>query len=309
MINRQNTPVEPIHISRFEKDLYRLIESDTPDLKEKIITAYPTMLKVIELGICRIQDTQNTDFFEWLVSYYSEPTLNNLYRDVLKKFENIETIETNLSAGFHYFKTNFQTMQIPAVYMHISGLQQNVLVDDSLLSISIDKYMGADYPLYQGFFKESELHKMDPDYIVSDYLRAWLISEYPFKGNDRILFECMIYEGKINYIIKQALPKVLPEILMGYNSSDYQWCKKNEKHLWNQILERKHLFTPDVATTHRYFSDMPSVFISDNAPGNLGSWIGWQIVTKYMNRAKVSPEELMINADYQEILRISKYKP
>ena len=200
-------------------------------------------------------------------------------------------------------------MQIPAVYMHISGLQQNVLVDDSLLSISIDKYMGADYPLYKDYFLDYQLYKMNPDCIVPDYLKAWLLSEYPFIGNDRILLERMIYEGKINYIIHRALPKAVPEMLMGYSSSDYQWCKRNEKNLWNIIIERKHLFTPDSATTERYFSDMPSVFISGEAPGNLGVWIGWQIVTQYMNKTKSSVEDLINNTDYQDILTKSRYKP
>ena len=307
--SEQNSSIEQIHINRFDRDLYRLITLDTPALQEQIATDYPEMLKVIGLGIFRMQDTQHPDFFDRLVNYYSEPALNQLYQDALKAFESIETIETNLSAGFHYLKTNFPTMQIPAVYMHVSGLQQNVLVDDSLLSISIDKYMGADYPLYKDYFLDYQLYKMNPDCIVPDYLKAWLLSEYPFTGNDRILLDRIIHEGKIKYIIHQALPKVLPEKLMGYNSIEYQWCKQNEMMLWNTIIERKHLFTPDAATTARYFSDMPSVFISDDAPGDLGSWIGWQIVTQYMNRTKSSVETLMVNTDYQDILTKSRYRP
>ena len=307
--NRWHSTAEPITIKRFDRDLYQLITLDTPELQEKIAADYPAMLRVIGLSIPEIQDVKFTGFFERLVNYYSEPALNNLYSNALKKFENIETIETSLGAGFHYLKTHFPAMQIPAVYMHVSGLLRNVLVDDSLLSISIDKYLGTEYPLYKDYFHDYQLRKMNPDCIVPDYLKAWLMSEFPFKGDDRILLESMIYEGKINYIIHQALPKILPEILMGYHSSDYQWCKKNERNLWKLIIERKHLFTPDKPTTARYFSEMPSTFIADDAPGNLGRWIGWQIVTNYMNRTKISPEELMMNTDYQEILRISKYKP
>ena len=307
--SEQNSSIEQIHINRFDKDLYQLITLETPELQKQIATDYPEMLKVIGLGIFRMQDTQHPDFFDRLVNYYSEPALNRLYQDALKAFESIETIETNLSAGFHYLKTNFPTMQIPAVYMHVSGLQQNILVDDSLLSISIDKYMGADYSLYQDYFYAYQLRKMNPDCIVPDYLKAWLLSEYPFTGNDRILLDRIIHEGKIKYIIHQALQKDLPEKLMGYNSIEYQWCKQNEMMLWNTIIERKHLFTPDAATTARYFSDMPSVFISDDAPGDLGSWIGWQIVTQYMNRTKSSVEALMVNTDYQDILTKSRYRP
>ena len=308
-ITGRNSSADPIHINRFDKDLFQLILLDTPELLQKMTADYPDMLKVIGLSILEIGDVQQLDFFDRLVNYYSEPTLHKLYRDAIMKYDHIETVEANLGTGFQYLKTCFPSMQIPAVYMHVSGLQQNILVSDSLLSISIDKYLGSDYPLYEDFFYDYQLQKMTLERIVPDYLKAWLLSDYPYKGNNRVLLDRMIYEGKILYIIHNALPQVLPEILMGYTSSEYQWCKKNEKVLWNTIIERNHLYTPDAATTSGYFADRPLDNISDLAPGNLGSWIGWQIVSKYMGRAKVSIEDLMSNADYQEILKISRYKP
>jgi gliding motility-associated lipoprotein GldB len=308
-VTGRNSSVEPIHIVRFDQDLFQLILLDSPELQEKMTVEYPVMLKVIGLSIPEIQDSQRDDFFDRLVNYYSEPTLNKLYSEALKIYENIETVEVGLGGGFQYLKSCLPSMQIPTVYMHISGLRQNILVADNLLSISIDKYLGFDYPLYEDFFYDYQRRKMTPEYIVPDYLKAWLLSEYPFEGNDRVLLDRMIYEGKIKYIIHNALPQVLPEILLGYTSGEYQWCKKNEKSLWRTIIEESHLYTPDAATTAGYFADRPSDFISNEAPGDLGSWIGWQIVSKYMDKTKMSIEELMKNTDYQEILTKSRYKP
>ena len=309
MVTGRNSSAEPIHIIRFDKDLFQLILSDTPELQDKMVAGYPDMLKVIGLSVSDIQDSQRADFFDRLLNYYSEPTLKILYAEALKIYENIETIEADLGAGFQYLKICFPTMQIPTVYMHVSGLRQNILVADNLLSISIDKYLGFDYPLYEDFFFDYQRRKMAQEYIVPDYLKAWLLSEYPFDGNNSVLLDRMIYEGKIKYIIHHALPQVLPEILLGYTSGEYQWCKKNEKIVWQTIIERKHLYTPDAATTAGYFTDKSSAFISDVAPGDLGGWIGWQIVSKYMDRTKVSIVELMNNTDYQEILTKSRYKP
>ena len=309
MITGRSSSAKPVHINRFDKDLFQLIIQDTPELQEKMTTDYPAMLKVIGLGIFEVGDIHQPDFFDRLMNYYSEPTLNQLYRDAIRIYDNIEILEADLGAGFQYLKTGFPTMQIPAVYMHVSGLQQNILIADSLLSISIDKYLDSNYPLYEIFFPDYQLQKMTPEHIVPDFLKAWLLSEYPFDGNNRALLDRMIYEGKIKYVIHQALPQVLPEILLGYNSKEYQWCKKNEKIIWKTIIERNHLFTPDAATTAGYFSDRPSDFISNDAPGNIGSWIGWQIVSKYMDKARVSIEDMMKNTDYQEILKKSKYKP
>ncbi|MDR3194954.1 MAG: gliding motility protein GldB [Tannerella sp.] len=308
-VDGRNTAATPVRIHRFDRDLYQLLQTDTPEQQERIRAGYAPLLDVVGKSIFRTADTQSAAFFDRLLNYYAEPTLLRLYRDALKQYEHTEGIEQELGNSFHYLRTQFPDMQIPAVYMHVSGLQQNVIVADSLLSLSTDKYLGADYPLYRDFFPDYRRRRMEPEYIVPDCLTAWLLSEYPFRGDGRVLLERMIYEGKIKYILHRAYPGLIPEMWTGYTPAEYQWCRQNEKTLWNLLIERKHLYTPDAATTARYFSDAPSTFIADDAPGNLGVWIGWQIVTKYMNRTHVSPEQLMNGDNCQEILRKSRYKP
>ena len=96
---------------------------------------------------------------------------------------------------------------------------------------------------------------------------------------------------------------------MGYTETSYNWCKENESNLWKAIIERKHLYTPDQMTTGKYFDNVPSTFLASDAPGNLGSWLGWQIIDKYMRETNSTPEALMQNNDSQAILTDSKYKP
>ena len=248
-------------------------------------------------------------FFDKLANYYSEPTLKGLYTDAVRQYDNVSQIEQALGNGFTWLKTCFPSMQIPAIYMHVSGFNQNVLVGDSLLSISIDKYLGEEYPLYQDFFYDFQRRLMTPEHIVPDYLTGWLMSEYPFEGKENVLLDRMIYEGKIKYLIHQAFPELKPEVLMGYTETSYNWCKENESNLWKAIIERKHLYTPDLMTTNKYFDNVPSIFLASDAPGNLGSWLGWQIIDKYMRETNSTPEALMQNNDSQAILTDSKYKP
>ncbi|MDR2764716.1 MAG: DUF2268 domain-containing putative Zn-dependent protease [Tannerella sp.] len=307
--NGRKATANPIPVRRFDRDLYQLLQTDTPALQRQIAADYAPLLEVIGKSLFRTDSTRTSAFFDRLLNYYAEPTLKQLYRDALKQYENIESIENELENSFQFLQSRFPAMQIPAVYMHVSGLQQNVIVADSLLSLSIDKYLGADYPLYQDYFYPHQLRRMERACVVPDYLTAWLLSEYPFRGDGRVLLERMIYEGKIKYILHQAYPQLIPEMWMGYTPAEYQWCRQNEKMLWRLVIERKHLYTPHAATTARYFSGAPSTFIADDAPGHLGVWIGWQIVTKYMNKTQVSLENLINDEDYQEILRKSKYKP
>ena len=154
---------------------------------------------------------------------------------------------------------------------------------------------------------ERILKRKNISFYVDEYQAIGLV--YPFEGKENVLLDRMIYEGKIKYLIHQAFPELKPEVLMGYTETSYNWCKENESNLWKAIIERKHLYTPDLMTTNKYFDNVPSIFLASDAPRNLGSWLGWQIIDKYMRETNSTPEALMQNNDSQAILTDSKYKP
>lgn len=309
--NGQNrsAAAEPIQIHRFDRALYQLIDSGDSTQIASIRQDYPLMTDILGKGILNIQSPDAPGFWSKLLTFYSEPTLKQLYLDAITRYDSIADLQQQLGDGFAYIKAQLPAMQIPAVYMHVSGFNQNVLVGDSLLSLSIDKYLGKEYPLYQDFFYDYQLRKMQRENVVPDYLAGWLISEYPFAGKENVLLERMVYEGKIKYILSQALPATPPETLMGYTPQACNWIREHEADVWKAIVGRKHLYTPDLITTARYFEDTPSSFLADEAPGNLGAWIGWQIVSRYMAETHSTLEALMLNNDAQDILARSKYKP
>lgn len=301
---------EPLRIHRFDKALLRLIESDNDTaIQGELLCDYPEMMNVLGKGVLNMQTPETPGFFERLASYYSEPALKSLYRDAVALYDSVPDIEQLLGKGFAYLEAHFRRMPVPQVYMHVSGLNQNVLAAEGLLSLSIDKYMGKDYPLYLPFFYEAQREKMQRACIAPDYLSGWLMSEYPFTGREDVLLERMIYEGKIKYVVSQALPDVPPHVLMGYTEEEYAWCRKHEPDVWKSMIERKHLYAADLITTRRYLDDMPASFLADDAPGSAGIWIGWQIVCKYMEQTGASPEMLMQETGAQNILARSKYKP
>ena len=302
------TTATPMPINRFDKALFQLINSEDTTLNQQLLNQYPLMTEILGKGILNMQSPEIPGFFNKLENFYSEPTLKNLYADAIKKYDSVTETELSIGNAFAWIHEKFPTMQIPALYMHVSGFNQNVLVGDSLLSLSIDKYMGEDYPLYQDFFYDYQRRKMQPSHVVPDYIAGWLMSEYPFNGNENVLLDRMIYEGKIKYLVLSALPEMSPAALFGYTDEAWEWCKNNEANIWKAIVERKHLYTPDQMNTMKYFEDMPAQFLASDAPGNIGSWVGLQIIEQYIKETNTTPEALMKNDNAQEILAASKYK-
>lgn len=299
----------PVRIERFDRALLEIIESGDTALGKKLLDAYPYELEIVGKGVLNMQSPAQLGFFERLIRYYSEPTLKRLYEEAVAKYADVSDIETQLGQAFAFLKANFPEMQIPAVYMHVSGFNQNVLVGDSLLSLSIDKYMGEDFPLYQAFFPNYQRIKMQRTRVAADYLAGWLMSEYPFEGNESVLLDRMLYEGKIKYIVSLALPELSPAQLMGYTEAEQAWCEAHEKTLWSTIIERKHLYTPDRLTTEKYLRNTPCTFLSDETPGNVGTWIGWRIISSYMQAVKPTLPDLMKQTNAQELLGMAKYRP
>ena len=308
-----NDSVETVHINRFDSALFLWINSDDHRLLAEIKNKYPQMLEMLGKALFKENNHDTTTFFNYLINYYSEPTLKSLYKDATTFYssESPEAAQakTEFSNGFAQIKKHFPSMRIPAVYMHVSGLQQNFIIADSLLSCSIDKYLGTDYPLYEDFFYDYQRKSMIPERIVKDGLSAWIKSEYSYNGKDNVLLDRMIYEGKIIYILTQTGNGYTFQNITSLTEDEYKWCKEYESSLWTTIIERKHLYTPDIANTSKYFQPSPSLFISEHAPGNLGNFIGYRIVERYVKRTKSTLEELMNNNDAQDILQKSKYKP
>ena len=305
---------ELIHVNRFDSALFQWIESDDVTIPAELKSKYPLMLDVFGKSLFKAEYTEESTLFNYIINYYSEPTLRSLYKDAMSFYSEdsqvTKEVVKELSYGFIQIKQLFPSMQIPAIYMHVSGLHQSIIVADSLLSFSIDKYMGSDYPPYINFVNSYHQRKsMTPERMIKDGLSGWLKSEYPYKGNDNVLLERMIYEGKIIYMLIKTGYDYNFKNITSTTEDEYKWFLGYESTLWTTIIERKHLFTPDIATTLRYFQPYPSTFISEDAPGNLGNFIGYRIVERYMKQTKSTCEELMNNNDAQDILQKSKYKP
>ena len=299
--------MDPIRIHRFDQSLYQLISSKDAGLEAELSREYPQMLAVLGQGVLNLRSLDAEVFFPKLRAYYGEPTLNKLYQDALRCYEEVGELEDQLSAAFAFLKREIPDMQVPAVYMHVSGLNQNVLVGDSLLSLSIDKYLGADYPLYQDYFYAPQRMRMTPQQVAPDYLIGWLMAEYPFEGNERILLDRMVYEGKLRYAVCRALDQPLSAPMLFLPEVE-RWCEAHEAEMWQQIVERKQLYTPDQLTTDSYFDEMVSPFPESDAPGNVGVWIGYRIVKRYMEESGATLRE-MLTTDAQTLLSGAKYRP
>jgi len=306
--NKTDNDSTAFTIIRFDTDLYQYL---TKNKSDSVLKNYTAFLNILGEGILSIGTTDSTGFYSRLKTFFSDSTLMRVYKDEQEKFSDLTEINKELSKGLTIFLQQFPQIKPPKVYMHVSGFSQNVVVTDDILSLSADKYLGSDYPLYQDYFYDYQRQLMSPDRIVPDYLLGFMMANLPFKGDEDVLLDKMLYEGKLRYILSQLLPDRQAWEWVGYNKEQNDWCIQHESLIWKTILEKRHLFDADYMTTNLYMKEAPhTATLPVESPGRVGVWLGYRIISSYMkNKSNISWQNLMGNVDYKDILKQSKYKP
>ena len=306
--NKATGDSQDFAIVRFDTDLYNYLTQNEPD---SVLNCYTGFLDVLGGGILGIGKSDSTGFYSRLKTCFSEPTLMHIYKDEQEKFADLTEINKELSKGLRLFFRQFPQIKRPQVLMHVSGFSQNVVVTDDILSLSADKYLGADYPLYQNYFYDYQRQLMSPDRIVPDYLLGFMMANLPFTGDEDILLDKMLYEGKLRYILSQLLPDRQAWKWVGYNREQYEWCIRRQPQIWNTMQESHLLFTPNPVTASQFFKEAPhTAFLPVDSPPKVGVWFGYRIIYAFMKQnPKTGWRELIEMVDYKELLKQSKYKP
>ncbi len=310
--NDSTAVVEPtISIIRFDKYLYDWIKNPEQPMPEQLKVECRDFLNLYSNYIIETGSPDSTSFVTKLQKKFSDKAFSTLYIDAENKYDSISDIEAILGKALKELQFYFPHIKNPAIYMHVSGLNQSVIVGENILSLSIDKYLGEDYPMYQQYYTSRQRKNMVREKVVPDYLTGLLFSEFSFNASDSRLLDNLIYRGKIVYLLQAILPDTDEARLLGFSEDELNLCLKNEKEIWRFILENKHLYSTDYLTISKYMSDDAphSAFFTDEYPTQIGTFIGWRIVSQYMSKNKnVTLPDLMQNTDNQQILTKSKYK-
>ena len=303
-----------VKIGRFDVALMEYL-SQSPNERNSntsLFKDYAQFLKLYTEHVVPIENAHSRqEVGKGLVSFFSDPTLFYLYKDAESKFADIRHIEQEASSAFSFLSANLPETPIPEIYFHVSGLNQNVVAGDRILSLSIDKYLGCDYPLYSNYFYEYQRKDMTPERVTLDLAMGFLLSEFPYTGNEEVLVNKMIYWGKIKYILSKAFPEKEKSFIMGYTPEQLNWCVDNQSDIWKKIVGKKNLYSNDRLLIAKYTEPAPHTTpLSDDSPPQVGVWVGWQIVEQYMtNNPAVTIAMLLQNGNYVEILKKSGYRP
>ena len=151
---------------------------------------------------------------------------------------------------------------------------------------------------------------MRPERIVPDCFAFYLLSRYGMNYHEgTCLIDLMMHSGKINYVVQNLLGYSDIGEAMGYSKEENDWCKENEKEIWNYICTNDHLHARDPMVIRYYMKPAPAVdMLGAQAPALIGTWMGARIIASYMKKHKdMKLKDLLEFTDYHVMLSESNY--
>ena len=286
-------PLE-LKVERFDKIFF---ETPPKDL-EKVKAAFPFFFP------------GGNDNSIWL-NKMQDPIWREVYTEVQKKYADFEPVKSELELLFKHIKYYFPNTKTPKVITIISEMDytNKAIYADSLVIISLELYLGKNHKFYQ--FPNYIKQNFEQKQIMPDIVSSFSSRKIP-PVTDKDLLSQMIYQGKQLYLKDLFLPNYSDAEKMGYTPEQITWCQENESYMWRYFIEKEMLYSDDQKLITRFINPAPfSKFyleIDNESPGQVGAWIGWQMVCSYMENNEVPVPDLL-KTDAKEIFLKSKYKP
>ncbi len=253
----------------------------------------------------------DTAFINGTHRFYSNKFIKQLEKRITSKNLLNSTVKTNISNGFKRLKANCKKGKIPkTIYQINSSFSSSVFCTEEEIAIGIERYLGPETDVIQqlpsqdfyGWIKES----MRKEYIERDVLTAWLMTHYLEETTENYASE-MIRWGKILFITKICLPEISENNILRYNKKQFEWAQNSEISMWKYLIDNEVLFKIDEETRVNLLNEGPfSIGLPEESPDRMGQFIGYRIVSSFMENSEISLNEL-VKLPYNEILQ--KYKP
>ena len=301
-----------IAIERFDKALFQIDTSHYEAQFDSLKKAYPDFYPLFLNELLSLRPHPVYSQEQLLLSFVQNPNIQGLYDSCLIRYNNISFLEKEFEMAFRYYKYYFPNRQIPKIITHISEFgPATSSLDSTLIAISLDMYLGKDFPFYRSISLPSYIiERLEKPFIVPNAMKAYINGLYDKERKNNNLLDEMVQEGRLLYFLDMVLPKTADNLKIGYTTDDLAWCKENEKMIWSFFIEQNLLFENKQREISKYTAEAPNTAgMPSDSPGRVGSWVGWQIVRQFMkNNPDMSFDELMSKSG-QQVLKGSNYKP
>lgn len=195
-----------IEVSRYDRLESQYLTTGDFSALQQMNTDYPMETRILLENVLRIGEVNDPEINNKFLSFYQDSTLQTIISDAESQYANMDDINKSLNTAFTNLTAILPDMPVPQIYAQIGALDQSIVIGNQTIGISLDKYLGADYPLYKRYYHQSQLKAMSRNYIVPDCISFYLLSLYPMPGYESCpQLQRDLHMGKIMWVCNKAL--------------------------------------------------------------------------------------------------------
>jgi hypothetical protein len=206
---------------------------------QQMNTGYPQQTRTLIEDVLRIGRVNDPEINVKFLNFYQDTTLQTLIASVEQQYANMDDINQELGDAFERLLGILPNLELPQVYAQIGSLDQSIIVGNGLLGISLDKYLGKDYPLYlreEYGYTERQRSMMTRQFIVPDCIGFYLLSNYPMpSGRMLTQMEQDVHIGKVQWVVNKVMDKQVFNTL--YTRSVGHYMKLHPEVTVDQLLK------------------------------------------------------------------------
>lgn len=312
---------------RFEQDFFAMDTTRIAESMNKMLKKYPDFLpdfigNILGLDLDSLLlpgNLQGEAVRSFIRDYRPvKDSADLMYKDFSKETEAI-------IKGLQFVKYYFPHYRLPksiitfvgplnASFATSFGVQGDVITPQSF-GIGLQLHLGRDF----SFYRSQQGLELYPDYLSNNFDAAHIPINcmknvvddlFPERNIGHALVEQMVSKGRRVYLLTKFLPYTPEYKCMNYTKQQMENSYKNEAVIWDFFLNNDLLNNTDPNIVKNYIGESPKTQeLGEDAPGNLGTFCGLQIVKKYMEKNPETTMDHLMKLDARDIYSGSKYKP
>ena len=315
----QNNPAEnaPEIILPMERLDQVFFNMDTLKLKGSLLemnSRYPFINEVLLKQMLAIDSGDSeTALLSFLTAYRPIYTAVQKINAPVSAHPQLQSLFKNL----HYY---FPDYPLPKKIIYFIGPLEGFgnSIGSDYMAIGLQMFLGDTSSWYQSeqfqkYFPSYISRNFTPRFIPITAARNLLQDMAPNSNLTRSLIIEMIDLGKRQYILKKILPKTNDADLFGYSAAQYAATTNAEQDIWSFLLKMNLVYSKDPKVAKQLLGEGPfSIYFGNEIPGNVGLYLGYQIVKSWMTQQSDEDQSNLIallQMPAEKIFAESKYKP
>lgn len=305
-----------IQAERFDRDFFMIdtgqLEAGLQRLRQQHPGFYDDFMQEI-LGVNgAINDTNTLLVTREFIRGYSA-----IYDSVKGKYNDLGWLRKEMQKAFQFVKYYFPSYKTGKVILFLGPFDApGVATTANGLAIGLQQFAGSGFSVYQApqmqeIFPLYISRRFSPEYITANCMKAVVLELFPDKSAGKPLVEQMVEKGKQWYLLDKFLPRTPDSIKTGFTQLQLKWCEENEGQIWSDIVKNEDLNSLNPVVIQNYIGEGPFTqgFSQEYSPGNLGQWLGWRIIQKFVDKNPGMKPEAIMQLPARQILEEAKYKP